>query len=86
MFTYPDNFRAQKAEIAAKYSGYVDVYYLIFVMTDDTAKESQCLCVFVCRAKLTVSKDFKFGETNKSAAFLKKFPLGKVHIYEIDSF
>merc|ERR1712222_206416 len=33
LFTYPDNFRAQKAEIAAKYSG----------------------------AKLTVSKDFKFG-------------------------
>ena len=30
------------------------------------------------RAKLTVSKDFKFGETNKSAEFLKKFPLGKV--------
>ena len=24
LFTYPDNFRAQKAEIAAKYSGYVD--------------------------------------------------------------
>merc|ERR1711962_465133 len=45
LFTYPDNFRAQKAEIAAKYSG----------------------------AKLTVSKDFKFGETNKSAEFLKKF-------------
>lgn len=22
--------------------------------------------------------DFKFGETNKSEAFLKKFPLGKV--------
>merc|ERR1712032_996487 len=54
LFTYPDNFRAQKAEIAAKYSG----------------------------AKLTVSKDFKFGETNKSAAFLKKFPLGKVPAFE----
>merc|ERR1712012_1391872 len=51
---YPDNFRAQKAEIAAKYSG----------------------------AKLTVSKDFKFGETNKSAEFLKKFPLGKVPAFE----
>merc|ERR1711962_121636 len=49
-----DNFRAQKAEIAAKYSG----------------------------AKLTVSKDFKFGETNKSAEFLKKFPLGKVPAFE----
>ena len=35
------------------------------------------------RAKLTVSKDFKFGETNKSADFLKKFPLGKVEINEI---
>merc|ERR1711971_991495 len=29
-----------------------------------------------------VSKDFKFGETNKSAAFLKKFPLGKVPAFE----
>merc|ERR1711910_207847 len=54
LFTYPDNFRAQKAEIAAKHGG----------------------------AKLTVSKDFKFGETNKSAAFLKKFPLGKVPAFE----
>merc|ERR1712223_2026065 len=54
LFTYPDNFRAQKAEIAAKYSG----------------------------AKLTASKDFKFGETNKSAEFLKKFPLGKVPAFE----
>jgi len=54
LYTYPDNFRAQKAEIAAKYSG----------------------------AKLTVSKDFKFGETNKSAEFLKKFPLGKVPAFE----
>merc|ERR1712213_11746 len=54
LFTHPDNFRAQKAEIAAKYSG----------------------------AKLTVSKDFKFGETNKSAEFLKKFPLGKVPAFE----
>merc|ERR1712212_12419 len=54
LFTYPDNFRAQKAEIAARYSG----------------------------AKLTVSKDFKFGETNKSAAFLNKFPLGKVPAFE----
>jgi len=54
LYTYPDNFRAQKAEIAAKYSG----------------------------ATLTVSKDFKFGETNKSAEFLKKFPLGKVPAFE----
>ena len=52
LYTYPDNFRAQKALIAAKYSG----------------------------ADLTVAKDFVFGETNKSADFLKKFPLGKVRI------
>merc|ERR1712045_856945 len=29
-------------------------------------------------AQVTVAKDFVFGETNKSAEFLKKFPLGKV--------
>merc|ERR1711863_157404 len=54
LFTYPDNFRAQKAEIAAKYSG----------------------------AEVTLAKDFKFGETNKSPEFLKKFPLGKVPAFE----
>lgn len=54
LYTYPDNFRAQKAQIAAKYSG----------------------------AQLKVSADFKFGETNKSAEFLKKFPLGKVPAFE----
>ena len=27
---------------------------------------------------MKVDKDFKLGETNKSAGFLKKFPLGKV--------
>merc|ERR1711887_247358 len=54
IYTYPDNFRAQKALIAAKYSG----------------------------AQLTVAKDFVFGETNKSADFLKKFPLGKVPAFE----
>jgi len=54
LYTYPDNFRAQKALIAAKYSG----------------------------ADLTVAKDFVFGETNKSADFLKKFPLGKVPAFE----
>merc|ERR1711970_952757 len=54
LYTYPDNFRAQKALIAAKYSG----------------------------AQLTVAKDFVFGETNKSAEFLKKFPLGKVPAFE----
>ena len=50
MYTYPDNFRAQKALVAAKYSG----------------------------AEVEVAKDFVFGETNKTPAFLKKFPLGKV--------
>merc|ERR1712137_1085033 len=54
LYTYPDNFRAFKALIAAKYSG----------------------------AKLTVAKDFVFGETNKSAEFTKKFPLGKVPAFE----
>lgn len=29
-------------------------------------------------AKVEVAKDFVFGETNKTDAFLKKFPLGKV--------
>jgi elongation factor 1-gamma len=33
-------------------------------------------------ADLTVAKDFVFGETNKSADFLKKFPLGKVPAFE----
>lgn len=54
LYTYPDNFRAQKALIAAKYSG----------------------------ANITLSKDFVFGETNKSPEFLKKFPLGKVPAFE----
>merc|ERR1712025_677530 len=54
LYTYPDNFRAFKALIAAKYSG----------------------------AQVAVAKDFVFGETNKSAEFLKKFPLGKVPAFE----
>ncbi|KAG6454272.1 hypothetical protein O3G_MSEX008587 [Manduca sexta] len=54
LYTYPENFRAYKALIAAQYSG-VD---------------------------LKVSPDFVFGETNKSEAFLKKFPAGKVPAYE----
>merc|ERR1711878_253802 len=45
---------AQKAVIAAKYSG----------------------------AEVSLAKDFKFGETNKSPEFLKKFPLGKVPAFE----
>jgi elongation factor 1-gamma len=54
LYTYPDNFRAQKALVAAKYSG----------------------------AEVQVAKDFVFGETNKTPAFLKKFPLGKVPAFE----
>jgi len=54
LYTYPDNFRAQKALVAAKYSG----------------------------AAVEVAKDFVFGESNKTPAFLKKFPLGKVPAFE----
>merc|ERR1711962_923032 len=54
LYTYPDNFRAQKALVAAKYSG----------------------------AQVSVAKDFVFGETNKTPAFTKKFPLGKVPAFE----
>lgn len=53
LYTYPKNFRAYKALIAARYSG-----------TD-----------------VKVDPDFKFGETNASANFIAKFPLGKVIIY-----
>jgi elongation factor 1-gamma len=57
LYTYPENFRAYKAQIAAQYSG----------------------------AKVKVvsqAPEFKFGETNKTDAFLKKFPTGKVPAYE----
>ncbi|KAJ8309020.1 hypothetical protein KUTeg_013894 [Tegillarca granosa] len=54
LYTYPDNFRAYKALIAAEYSG----------------------------TKVTVAPNFKFGETNRSNDFLKKFPLGKVPAFE----
>merc|ERR1712002_335773 len=54
LYTYPENFRAFKALIAAQYSG----------------------------AKVNVDNNFVFGETNKSDAFLKKFPLGKVPEFE----
>lgn len=50
LYTYPENFRAYKALIAAQYSG----------------------------AQVKIASDFVFGETNKSDAFLKKFPTGKV--------
>lgn len=53
LYTYPENVRASKVLIAAKYSG-----VNIDVVQDPPA--------------------FKLGETNKSADFLKKFPLGKV--------
>ncbi|XP_037082693.1 elongation factor 1-gamma-like [Pollicipes pollicipes] len=33
-------------------------------------------------AKVEVAKDFVFGETNKTDAFLKKFPMGKVPAFE----
>jgi elongation factor 1-gamma len=52
LYTYPENFRAYKALIAAQFSG----------------------------ANLKVDQKFVFGTTNKSEAFLKKFPLGKVSI------
>jgi len=54
LYTYPGNFRAFKALIAAAYSG----------------------------ADVKVDSSFKFGETNKNADFLKKFPLGKVPAFE----
>lgn len=54
LYTYPDNFRAFKALVAAEYSG----------------------------AKVTVSKNFVFGETNTSKDFLAKFPTGKVPAFE----
>jgi|ERR1712002_299462 len=57
LYTYPENTRAYKILIAAKYSG----------------------------ANVTVVQDppaFKLGETNKTAEFLKKFPLGKVPAFE----
>lgn len=52
LYTYPENFRAYKALIAAQFSG----------------------------ANLKIAPGFTFNETNKSEAFLKKFPLGKVSI------
>jgi len=57
LYTYPSNFRAYKALIAAQYSG----------------------------AKVTVDPNFKFGETNKTDEFLKKFPTGQVPAFETTS-
>jgi len=56
LYTYPENFRAFKALIAAQYSG----------------------------ANVKIAPNFEFGVTNKSEAFLKKFPLGKVPALETD--
>lgn len=52
LYTFPGNFRAYKAQIAAQYSG----------------------------ASLTIASgdQFKMNETNRTEAFLKKFPTGKV--------
>jgi elongation factor 1-gamma len=57
LYTYRDNFRANKALIAAKYSGAT-----VKVVSDPP--------------------EFVVGETNKSPAFLQKFPLGKVPAFE----
>jgi elongation factor 1-gamma len=57
LYTYPENFRSFRIQIAAKYSG----------------------------TRLTVNDSppkFVYGETNKSAEFLKKFPRGKVPAVE----
>ncbi|KAG1684017.1 Elongation factor 1-gamma [Nymphon striatum] len=54
LYTFANNFRANKILIAAQYS----------------------------EAKVNVSSEFKFGETNKSEQFLKKFPTGKVPAFE----
>jgi len=54
LYTYPENFRAYKALIAAEFSG----------------------------VNVKVATDFVFGETNKTEAYLKKFPTGKVPAYE----
>lgn len=34
-------------------------------------------------AQIKIADDFVFGETNKTEAFLKKFPLGKVELFLI---
>ncbi|XP_060711454.1 elongation factor 1-gamma [Hemiscyllium ocellatum] len=59
LYSYPENWRAFKALIAAQYSG----------------------------SKLRLHSGpphFTFGQTNRSAAFLHKFPLGKVPAFEGD--
>lgn len=53
LYTYPENFRAYKALVAAQYAN----------------------------ANVKVAPNFVFGETNKTEAFLKKFPGGKVRVF-----
>ena len=36
-------------------------------------------------AQIKIADDFVFGETNKTEAFLKKFPLGKVRLSVISA-
>lgn len=57
LYTYPDNFKAQKIQIAANYA-------------NNALKVVQN------------EPDFVVGVTDKSADFLKKFPLGKVPAFE----
>jgi len=54
LYTYPDNFRAWKALVAAQYAG----------------------------VQVNIAPDFVFGKTNKTEAFLRKFPSGKVPAFE----
>lgn len=56
LYTYPENFRAYKALIAAQFSG----------------------------ASIQIAPNFEFGKTNQTPEFLKKFPLGKVSLIDID--
>ena len=57
VFSYPENFRALKILISARYGGH----------------------------DVTLDESFKFGETNTTKAFLKKFPQGKVPCIELTS-
>jgi len=57
LYTFPQNFRAYRALVAAQYAG----------VTVNVVSEAP---------------EFIFGETNKSADFLAKFPLGKVPAFE----
>ncbi|XP_028272753.1 elongation factor 1-gamma-like [Parambassis ranga] len=59
LYTYPENWRTFKAQIAAQYSG----AHLKVAST---------------------SPAFTFGQTNRTPAFLNKFPLGEVPAYQGD--